>query len=215
MATHFNKFENRKNFKYHLINAAELVGNYGLPILNKSNCEPRNLTPFNKAKTEKEPENKWVHFFIDDYQFERLWNYPQRYLPILQRFEGVIAPDYSMYLDMPKAQQIWNCYRSRAIAYWLQTNGISIVPVVEWAECSDLEWCLDGLPLHSTLAIGTYGSQKGSMNKYGLIKGVEKICRTLYPKRLVIYGSEISSVNSLCENVIWAENYCANMKKRL
>lgn len=214
-ATQFNKLTDRQTFKDELISGATLVGKYGFPVLERANSIPRQLVPFNKAKTEKDTENKWVHFFIDDYQFERLWNFPKRYLELLGRFEGVITPDFSMFASMPKAQQIWNCYRNRAIAYWLQNNGIPIVPVVEWAEYSDLEWCLDGLPLKSTLAIGTYSAQKRAINKYGLIKGIEKICLNLFPETLVIYGNEIASINSLCKNVIWQENYCKGMKKRL
>ena len=167
------------------------------------------------AVTENAPTNKWVHFFVDDYQFERLWNFPKRYLGLLKRFQGVITPDFSMYQTMPKAQQIWNCYRSRALAYWFQSNDIDIVPVVEWAEYSDLDWCLDGLPSHSTLAIGAYGCNKTKLARYGFIKGVEKICNTLMPEAIVIYGKEIKSINSLCKNVIWEENYCKTIKMRL
>ena len=215
VATQFNKFRDRQNFKNELISGVTLVGKYGLPILKRTNSIPRQLVPFNKAKTEKYTENKWIHFFIDDYQFERLWNYPKRYLELLKRYEGVITPDFSMYLSMPKAQQIWNLYRNRAIAYWLQNNGIPIVPTVEWAEYSDFEWCLDGLPLNSTLALCTYGVQKQDLDRYGLIKGIEKICIKLSPETLLIYGNEIKSINSLCKKVIWIENYCKEMKKRL
>jgi hypothetical protein len=214
-ATHFNKFSDRQNFKNELIAGAVLVGKYGLPALKRNNSIPRELVPFNKAKTEQDTAHKWVHFFIDDYQFERLWNFPKRYLDLLSRFEGVITPDFSMFASMPKAQQIWNSYRNRAIAYWLQNNGISIIPTVEWAEYSDLEWCLEGLPLNSSLALGTYGVQKQDLDRYGLIKGIEKICKELSPESLIIYGSEITSVNSLCKNVVWIENYCKGMKKRL
>ncbi len=215
MATQFNKFKHRHNFKSELVSNAILLGKYGLPRLNRTNFIPHDLVPFNMAITEKEPQNKWLHFFVDDYQFERLWNFPKRYIDLLNRYEGVITPDFSMYLSMPKAQQIWNCYRNRALAYWLQNNGINIVPVVEWAEHSDLDWCLDGLPLHGTLAIGTYGCNKTGVDRYGLIKGVEKICNTLLPENIVIYGKEIKSINSLCSNVIWVENYCQTIKKRV
>lgn len=215
MATQFNKFQQRHSFKNELINNAILVGEYDMPQLKRNNLIPTNLIPFNKAMSEKLPSDKWVHFFIDDYQFERLWNCPKKYLKVLKSFEGVIAPDFSMFSSMPKAQQIWNCYRNRALTYWLQNNGISVVPTVEWADYSDFEWCLDGLPLNSTLAIGTYGVQKRDTDKYGLIKGVEKICNSLLPELLVIYGNEIKSINSLCKNVIWIENYCQVIKKRV
>lgn len=38
------------------------------------------LIGFNELLTCKHPENAGVHFFLDDYQFERFWRQPQRYL---------------------------------------------------------------------------------------------------------------------------------------
>lgn len=215
VATQFNKFNQRQNFKTELIKGAYLVGKYDMPQLKKTNLTPNNLITFNKAMTEKYPFDKWVHFFIDDYQFERLWNFPTRYLELLKKFEGVIAPDYSMLSSMPKAQQIWNCYRNRTLTYWLQQNNIKILPTVEWSEYRDLEWSLDGLPKNSTLVINSYGCNKSSHKKYGLIKGLEKVCCELAPSSLVMYGKEIKAINSLCKSVIWLENYCQVMKKRL
>lgn len=116
---------------------------------------------------------------------------------------------------MPKAQRIWNCYRNRAVSYWLESNGVDVIPTVEWAEYSELEWCLDGLPKNSTLAVCTYGCVKNKRSVYGLLKGVETICRELSPHSLVMYGNRIESVNSLCDNVIWLESYCQTMRKRL
>lgn len=214
-ATHFDKFADRKNFKTEFIEGAVFEGRYDFPKLKKTQSIPENPIPFNTAKSNKNPADCWIHFFIDDYQFERLWNTPNKYLPMLKRFKGVITTDYSMYENMPKVQQMWNCYRNRAVAFWLQNNGIDIVPVVEWADYNDFEWCLDGLPKNSTLALETYGVQRKTIDKYGLIKGVEKICKELMPKTLVVYGNEIKAVNSLCKNVIWLDNYCKIMKKRL
>ncbi len=215
MATQFDKLKDRQNFKNILTDGAEICGKYNLPKLNASEYIPKEVVPFNKALTEKEPNNKCVHFFIDDYQFERIWNFPNRYMGLLKRFQGVITPDFSMYSNMPKAQVIWNCYRNRRLAYWMQKNEINIVPVVEWSEYSDLEWCLDGLPMASVLAIGMYGCRSSAKRRYGFIKGVEKICIELNPRALLMYGKEIKSINSLCNNVIWIENYCNLIKKRI
>ncbi len=214
-ATHFNKLIVRKNFKTDLIEGAELVGKYGFPKLRSTNYVPHDMIPFNMAKTERYPEHKWLHFFIDDYQFERVWNYPNKYLSLFNRFEGVVATDFSMLESMPKAQRIWNCYRNYVMAYWLQNNCVNIVPVVEWAVYSDLDWCMAGIPCNSTLAVGIYGCSKNCLNKYGVIKGVERVCRERRPTTLICYGNEIKAINSLCKNVIWIENYCYQLKKRV
>ena len=41
------------------------------------------LIGFNELLTCKHPESAGVHFFLDDYQFERFWRQPQRYLAAL------------------------------------------------------------------------------------------------------------------------------------
>ncbi len=215
LITKFDKEQDRKNFKLELIFGSEWVGTYDFPKLEASNYIPKKLIPFNMAQSERHPEDKCIHFYIDDYQFERLWNFPQRYLQMLKRFEGVITTDFSMFTYMPKAQRIWNCYRNRVMAYWMQKNDINIIPVVEWSEYADFDWCLDGLPKQSVLSIGTYGCHKSAIRRYGLIKGVERVCRELEPKALICYGAEIQAINSLNKNVIWHDSYCKKLNERL
>ncbi len=64
--------------------------------------------------------------------FERIWTTPNKYLPIIKKFRGVITPDFSVYRDMPLVMQQWNIYRSRAIGHWLQEkrcNGYPEYPI--------------------------------------------------------------------------------------
>ena len=97
----------------------EKAGKYDLPVVRTDIvCRADSLIPFNRAKTCLR-RDVGVHFFIDDYQFERVWKSPQLYVEMLKRYRFVCAPDFSLYLDMPMATKIWNVYRSRLItAYW-------------------------------------------------------------------------------------------------
>lgn len=52
---------------------AELVGEYQFPCLRKTEYIPRRLLSFNELLRRKERRLFCGHFFIDDYQFERLW----------------------------------------------------------------------------------------------------------------------------------------------
>lgn len=71
------------------------VGAYDIPPIAPINydggCE---FIGFNNAKTCKHPEDKGVHFFLDDYQFNRLWTNIDRYIPMLSQFRYVMAPDF-------------------------------------------------------------------------------------------------------------------------
>lgn len=62
-------------------------GRDGFPPLPNVDVEgPRELQGFNYAKTTKAEDKADLgcHFFIDDYQFERLWQRPARYLDVLK-----------------------------------------------------------------------------------------------------------------------------------
>ena len=89
------------------------VGEFGIPELEPVHCDAETWIGFNYAKgcdVEDRPAHS-VHFFIDDYQFNRLWTAPDVYLPMLSGFRCVATPDFSMYTDFPKAIQIYNHYR--------------------------------------------------------------------------------------------------------
>lgn len=82
-------------------------GKYDIPKLTGSKrTKIPELVGFNYAKTTKGRSNKGVHFFLDDYQFTRLWSRPYDYLNLLKRFEFVLTPDFSLYSDFPVAMQI-------------------------------------------------------------------------------------------------------------
>ena len=99
-------------------------GNYQMPIVRRCDVVPERLLGFNYAKCEKENAECGIHFFIDDYQFERIWSNPRQTIPRLARFRCVLTPDFSLYLDMPMAMKIWNTYRSRMIGQMMQREGL-------------------------------------------------------------------------------------------
>ena len=120
MKLKFDKINDLDTFRWERIKDAELEGKFDMPRLQTvHDVEPENLVPFHMVKTAKNPEKRWFHFYEDDYQFERFWNRPAQYLSVLQRFAGGISTDYSIYLDMPRSQQIWNCWRNRTMAYYM------------------------------------------------------------------------------------------------
>ena len=61
---------------------------------------------FNEVNTYKgKCTQTGVHFFLDDYQFERIWQRPTVYTRKLSKFKVIASPDFSLYTD-PKAMQI-------------------------------------------------------------------------------------------------------------
>ena len=166
------------------------VGEYDIPqIIGVEDVKVTEWIPFNYVLTCKEPQEKGVHFFIDDYQFERVWNNIDKYTEVLQRFKAVMSPDFSMFTVNPKALQIYQHFRKHFIgAYW-QANGLTVIPTINWADEKSFEWCFDGEPTNSIVAISTVGSMNSKANKEGFYKGYEEMKKQLQPKMVLCYGT--------------------------
>ena len=166
------------------------VGEYDIPqIIGVEDVQVKEWIPFNYVLTCKEPQEKGVHFFLDDYQFERVWNNIDKYTEVLQRFKAVMSPDFSMFTVNPKALQIYQHFRKHFIgAYW-QANGLTVIPTINWADEKSFEWCFDGEPTNSIVAISTVGSMNSKANKEGFYKGYEEMKKQLQPKKILCYGT--------------------------
>ena len=135
---------------------------------------------------------KGVHFFIHDYQFERVWNRPDRYTDVLSKFAYVRSPDFSCYGDTPKAVNIFNTYRKNWCARYWQEFGIKVIPTITWSDKRDLEYCMCGIPKHSTIAVSTMGYGRWA-NWDELYKHWNYMLDTLEPDVILLYGKDLRS----------------------
>ena len=92
-------------YNLHFNDIERTVGYYQIPIIKNDNYIPKELIGFNYAKTSKN-KDVGIHFYIDDYQFERIWTSPEGYAEILSEYDCMVTPDFSLYLDMPRAMKI-------------------------------------------------------------------------------------------------------------
>ena len=166
-------------------------GYFDIPALmpvSPEDVNVENWISFNYAKTCDEPEIHGVHFFVDDYQFQRLWAMPDTYLPMMRRFPVVMSPDFSTYTDFPKAIQIYNHYRKHWLAAYWQYNGIIVVPTISWSDEASFDWCFDGEPLYSVVAISAVGSQNSEETSRLFMRGYEEMLKRLRPTKIIFYG---------------------------
>jgi len=171
-----------------LVADAEFVGTFGFPKLQGSSAKPDKAIPFDRA-LRTTIKSQWVHFYLDDHRFECLWYNPNAYLKRLQAFEGVISPDFSVYTTMPLAQQIWNTYRNRALGYWLQKNGVTVIPNVQWGDERSYSFCFDGIPKQSAVAVSTYGCIRNRHDRFYFKKGLKKMVDTLKPSSIINHSN--------------------------
>ena len=183
MTRNMQSYENLQHRIY------EGVGEYGTPLLEPTEFEKCEFIGFNYCRTCKDKEGKGVHFFLDDYQFNRIWNQPNKYLPILQQFRYVMTPDFSMYTGFPKIIQIYNHYRKHWIGAYLQENGVDVIPTISWSTPDSYEWCFDGEPTNGTVAVSSVGTQKNKKAKELFIQGYQEMVRRLEPETIIFYGN--------------------------
>lgn len=169
----------------------------GIPIIKNqdisiSEIDDSKLIGFNFAKTAKETKTKGLHFFLHDYQFERVWNFPTRYLKILKNYKYVLSPDFSPYADTPKAIQIFNLYRNRWCGRYWQENGIKVIPTITIGNQADVDLFLTGVEKGCPIAISTMGEGRWANYRF-LYSQYEKIVQTLNPLYIVMYGKDLST----------------------
>ena len=162
---------------------------YNIPSLKKDDIIPKKLIGFNYAKSSKE-KNIGIHFYLDDYQFERIWNSPEKYISILRQYECVLTPDFSLYTDMPLAMQIWNTYRSRIIGVYLQQCGIKVIPTISWADKDSYDFAFEGIEEGSIVSISTIGVTSEEEREL-YTNGVAQMIKQIKPKTILIYGKKI------------------------
>lgn len=136
----------------------------------------------------------FIHFFIYDQKFDgkksSIWLYPEKALDIISHFSGLIAPDFSTYADFPEPLKVWNYYRMNSFGYWIGTLGIPVISNVRWGTEETWQYCFDGNPKNSMLAIGTVASGIRLLKNRPLFEaGLFKMVDVLQPHTLVVYGS--------------------------
>ena len=189
----------------------EGVGAYDVPKINPVQCDVESWLSFNYAKTCPDPEGYGIHFFIDDYQFQRLWTNPDTYVPMLSRFRAVMTPDFSTYTDFPKAVQIYNHYRKHWLgAYW-QWRGLLVVPTISWSDEESLNWCFDGEPVGGAVAVSAVGTQMDNTARRLFDMGYAAMLDRLKPETVVFYGAVPDGYDA--ENVVKIAAYQDRLKR--
>lgn len=159
------------------------VGEYGIPQIHPTTYKKCEWIGFNYARSGKNRSGKGVHFFLDDYQFNSVWQTPDKYLDMFRQFTHVMSPDFSTYTDFPKAIQIYNHYRKHWVGAYLQENGVNVIPTISWSTPDSFEWCFGGV-----VAVSSVGAANSKAKKKLFMAGYNEILARLQPKAVLFMG---------------------------
>ena len=180
-------------YRLHEYDPDRVAGYYQFPTLKACHYVPEELIGFNYVKSWKgSREGIGVHFFIDDYQFERIWRNPFENIERLRGFSCVLVPDFSTYSDMPRAMQIWNIYRMRLIGQMMQDAGLTVMPILRTLGDGTFDWCLEGIEPGGVYANSTVGIVRETADFKGeCYRELQAVKRILKPECIVLYGEDI------------------------
>lgn len=189
-----NVFENQDRMQFPITNK------YGFPEMRGTQTTGNKFIRFCDWKwTDGNPEEYIAHFFYDDFKFISAWREPDKYVERLRNFKAVVSPDFSLYTDFPVALQILSCYRRQWCgAYW-QHLGLDVIPDVIWGEPETFEWCFDGIPKYSTVAVSSVGVKRnkewnGELDELFKL-GYDEMLKRLEPTTILFYGDAIDGLD--------------------
>ena len=202
-----------KAYNLDLIDYDNLTNDFWqMPTIKNDNFIPDDLIGFNYAKTSKN-KKCGIHFYVDDYQFERVWNYPEKYVEILWEYDCILSPDFSLYMDMPMPMKIWNIYRSRQIGAYYQSRGIKVIPTISWAEKETFEFCFQGIPKESIVSVSTIGVKEKKDALAIWHDGMTEMIKRIKPSAIIIYGGKLDFDYGDIKTVYFENKVTENWKR--
>lgn len=179
-----NEVRMKQNF---LRNEYDCVGKWNMPLVKRQSLVD-NVKLMACSDTKSRDENNresGVHFFVDDYRFEHIYDYPQGSLHRYSQYKFLLTPDYSLYAEMPLWRQLENVAKNRWCgAYW-QANGLIVYPTISWGLAQSYEFCFDGVELNAVVAVGMIGCKS---SKVQFMRGYDAMLERLDPNAIICFG---------------------------
>lgn len=180
--------EKRKKKQRLVRNEFEKSGKYGIPLIKKQDIDLTKIELWNYTKTklgDNENKHKTIHFFTYDWNFQNVYDQPEKALEKLDQYYALLTPEFSTYKDMPLARQIDSVFKNRWCGAFWQKQGMKVIPTISWGSIPCMEFCFDGVEQGSVVAVSTYTRED---NKEGFMLGYNKMMEIIKPSAIICYG---------------------------
>lgn len=189
-------------FMAHELRNAKFSFPYNFPLFKTVNEIPIKLIPFDRINTAKGDDfNSYVHFYLQDIQFERFWKNPKQYIAQLKKFKGCILPDFSLCYDFPYPLQLFNCYKNRVLGYILTSHDIPVIMNVSFGDSRTFDFCCNGISKGGLIATGSLGTMKNKLDRNHFLYGLETVLKEIRPSKLLLYGATTTEVKTICASL--------------
>lgn len=165
-------------------------GKWNIPLIKKQVLDTNNLSLIACSDTRSNDLSvntiNGVHFFVDDYRFNGIYNNPEKSLKKFSQYAFLLSPDFSTYADMNLWRQLESVAKNRWCgAYW-QSKGLTVIPTISWSTPRSYEFCFDGVEKGSIVAIGMIGCKK---NKKDFLHGYNTMLEKIKPETIICFGN--------------------------
>lgn len=176
---------------------------FDIPIIPKPDIDDEDLKNllligFDQAKSEKDEHfDRMVHFFLYDYNFEKVWEEPEPFVERLRKYKAVLTPDFSIYTDMATTIQLYNTFRNRWCGAYFASKGLKVIPTVNWGLAETFDFCFEGIEKGSTVAVSTYMFYPHDENpgqEDVFMKGYNEMFRRIEPKNIICYNTPFDAM---------------------
>lgn len=176
-------------FQAYLTDGATFVGEPGIPMLmDLNNVQiPRDLIPFDQA-AQCPDKRQYVHFYMHDRKFSSVLTATSRYLDMLKLYDGAITPDCTLMIGQSPCLQQANTYMNRAVGFYLQKNGIPVIPNVRWSDESSFEYCFLGVPQGAMVSVSTHGCITSIEERRMFRIGLAAMLDVIQPHVVLVHG---------------------------
>lgn len=165
-------------------------GKWNIPLIKKQAVDVENISLIACSDTrsndnETNTKNR-VHFFVDDYRFNGIYNNPEKSLRKYSQYAFLLSPDFSTYADMNLWRQLESVAKNRWCGCYWQEHGLTVIPTISWSTPRSYEFCFDGVEKNSIIAIGMIGCKK---NKKEFLRGYDYMLSKIAPEAVICFGT--------------------------
>jgi len=184
-----------RNDPLFLRNEFETEGKWGFPIIKKQQLDVTDIELISCSDVSKKDDKnlqKGVHFFVDDFRFETIYNHPEKALESYGKYRFLLTPDYSLYAEMNPWRQIESVGKARWVGAKWQAKGKIVVPTVSWGLARSFEFCFDAIQKNSIVAVGMIGCKR---NKADFLRGYYQMLTKIEPEAIICLGDPFDEMD--------------------
>ena len=163
-------------------------GKWNIPLIKKQTLDIENISLIACSDTRLndciENTKCGVHFFVDDYRFNGIYNNPEKSLKKYSQYAFLLSPDFSTYADMNLWRQIESVAKNRWCGAFWQSKGLTVIPTISWSTPCSYDFCFDGIEKSSIVAIGI-GCKS---NKTEFLRGYNTMLEKIAPEVIICFG---------------------------